>query len=383
MQQRTQLAPHAAWQPGARRPVLLHLIPSFEGGGAERQFALLLPALAARGFVVHAGFLRDGPNQDRLAYDGILLHQIAHRGNYDPLLSWRVYRLIGAVQPDVVHTWLPMMDVLGGGTALLRSVPWIMSERSSPEHSQLRLPRERVRHYIGARAHAVVANSENGRAYWAARAGDDRSHFVPNAVPLDEIDAASPLDRASLGLNTELPLVVYAGRFAEEKNVCIVLEALLRVTADGNAVAVLCGEGPEGDVLRRRVAVQGAADRVAILPYQTELWRLFKAAAVVLSLSRYEGMPNVVVEAMACGTPLVVSDIAAHRSVLDRDSALFVDGSSVAETADALNRVLTGLDAARCRALRARQRAGAWSLDAHADAMTAIYSRVAGVHVRA
>jgi hypothetical protein len=57
-----------------------------------------------------------------------------------------------------------------------------------------------------------------------------------------------------------------------------------------------------------------------------------------------------------------------------------VDGSDAGQAANALKRVLADPHAARDRATRAQQQAGAWSLDAHADAMTAIYSRVARVH---
>ncbi len=54
------------------------------------------------------------------------------------------------------------------------------------------------------------------------------------------------------------------------------------------------------------------------------VWALMKKASVFVSLSAYEGCPNTVMEAMACGCPIIVSDIPEHREILDEQSALFV-----------------------------------------------------------
>ena len=98
-----------------------------------------------------------------------------------------------------------------------------------------------------------------------------------------------------------------------------------------------------------------------------------KQASVFVSLSAYEGFPNTVMEAMACGWPLVLSDIPAHRKILDESCALFVDRSNVEQTADRILQALCRPDASKARALRAKEKTREWSIDREAREFESIY----------
>jgi len=98
----------------------------------------------------------------------------------------------------------------------------------------------------------------------------------------------------------------------------------------------------------------GVAHRLVFTGFVENLWDLMKRANALVSLSRFEGRPNVVLEAMACGCPLVVSDIPAHREILDERSALFADPDDPAAAAAALKATLVCGDEARGRARAAR-----------------------------
>ena len=73
------------------------------------------------------------------------------------------------------------------------------------------------------------------------------------------------------------------------------------------------------------VAGLGLADRVRLVGFVPDAWAWMKRASVLVSPSLFEGHPNVVLEAAACGCPLVVSDIPAHREFLDGENAVLVD----------------------------------------------------------
>ena len=84
-------------------------------------------------------------------------------------------------------------------------------------------------------------------------------------------------------------------------------------------VGILCGEGPqrsELEVMRHKLGLDADVHFTGHLP-AASVWALMKKASVFVSLSAYEGCPNTVMEAMACGCPLVLSDIPAHREILD------------------------------------------------------------------
>jgi glycosyltransferase involved in cell wall biosynthesis len=87
------------------------------------------------------------------------------------------------------------------------------------------------------------------------------------------------------------------------------------------------------------------------------IWGALKSAQMFVSLSRYEGHPNVVLEAMACGCPLIVSDIPSHREFLDKTTAILVERYEDPEAlADAVLGVMAGGEAATARSLAASAR---------------------------
>jgi glycosyltransferase involved in cell wall biosynthesis len=84
--------------------------------------------------------------------------------------------------------------------------------------------------------------------------------------------------------------------------------------------------------------------------YVDNLWELMKRANAFVSLSRCEGCPNVVLEAMACECPLIVSDIPAHREMLAEKEALFVKLDDPEAAARAILSTLTDTAATQARA---------------------------------
>ncbi len=360
--------------PATRR--ILQLIPSFGGGGAEAQLAYLSAGLMRRGWQVDLLHLTGGPNLERALSSGAAIHTIRARGNYDPSILWKLQRLIRRLDPHLVQTWLPMMDLLGGFCARLRGIPWVMSERSDPAV----LPptfKLKLRARFARSAAAVVSNSAGGDRYWARRLPDAALRAViGNALPHEEIDGSQPASTLAFGLDDSRPLILYMGRFNADKNVANLVDALARVVAVTDAVALLCGIGQDLDPIRQRIAGLGIADRVVAPGFVPQPISLIKRASLAISLSRYEGMPNSVMEAAAAGCPQVLSDIPAHREMLDDSTAVFVDVNSVASAAEAMIAVLQNPGSAAQRAAIARERSRAWSIANLAVAYERVYERV-------
>lgn len=288
--------------------ILLHCLPALTGGGAERQLGYLARAQAEAGDAVHIAFQAGSAVPEILRHPAIRLHPLPHRGNHDPLLLLRLIRLMRAVKPDIVQSWILQMDILAGLAALLTRRRWILREPNSAARYAGGGLKIRVRHALGRRAAAIVANSPGGCAYWGGRA-----RLIPNGMPVEEIAATPPADSTALGIPADAPLILFAGRFVEQKNPLLLAEALLPVlAARPDMHAVLAGDGPLRPVIEAAIA---GHPRIHLPGFLDPLWPWMRRAAVLALPSRYEGHPNVALEALAAGTPVVLSDIPAHAAL--------------------------------------------------------------------
>lgn len=228
---------------------VLHLIPSLGLSGAEKQLSYLGSSLPAAGADCHVAFLQDGmedrANRERLVSGGASLHRVAGRSPYDPRLLWSIRGLVRRVRPDIVQTWLAMMDVAGGLALRGLQTPWVVSERNTPD-LVTRTPKMRVRDRVVPWCDAVAANSRSGQQYWQQRLDPSiPCPVIPNALEVDAIRATPPGDPALLGLPSEGPLVLYVGRLWPHKNIGALLDAMRRIIVASDASALVIGTGSE------------------------------------------------------------------------------------------------------------------------------------------
>jgi glycosyltransferase involved in cell wall biosynthesis len=357
---------------------VLYCIPTLESGGAERQVCYLARALSARGVEVHVALLRGGANWDRAQASGATVHLLPHRSHHDPALLLALLRLMGRVRPDLVQTWLPQMDVLAGLAAVLRGVPLVLSERSSASAYRPTW-KNRLRRLLGARAAGIVANSAAGARYWKGVAPAERIALIRNIVPVEEIRGTARPGRAALGLDEDAELVLYVGRYSYEKNLPTLLQALGRVAAARpRAVALLHGDGPEKDAVAALAGRPGMEGRIRVGELTPDAWALMRAAQVFVSISDFEGSPNAVLEAAACGCPLVLSDIPSHRELFDGESAWLVPPRSAEAVAAAIEAALSDPERARRQAESAARAVADATGAAIAEQYLRVYGQIVG-----
>jgi glycosyltransferase involved in cell wall biosynthesis len=358
---------------------ILHLISDLSGGGAERQLSYLAPALARRGHEVHVGYTRSGEFTPNMP--GVVLHRLLTRSSYDPRLIREVANLIARVKPDLIQTWILLMDAIGGSAASVKGVPWVLREPSSAMAYHPQTWKHWLRALVARRARAIICNSAGGDEYWRDRLPRSRRLIVRNGLPIAEIDAVPP-DVPDSVLQRSVPVVLYVGRLSSDgtatKNLAELLHVFALVREHQPFVGVLCGNGPQREEL---IALRGnlGLDNDVVLTGELTpqaVWALMKTAAAFVSLSAYEGCPNAVIEAMACGSPLVLSDIPAHREIADDGCAVFVDPRNRQQSAASILRVLRDRDEARARTIAARARAKDWSTDRMVRSYERIYEAV-------
>lgn len=355
---------------------ILHCIPNMAGGGAERQLTYLAGGLVERGWAVSVAIVGDGPHFDRLLRTGARIHRMVAAGSYDPRIVLQIRGIVRADRAEIIQTWLTQMDIFGGLAARATGRPWILSERSS-ERMYRNGWKNGLRARIGRTATAIASNSAGGRAYWATHAGDRvLQAVIPNGVPWEEIAASESAHPAEIGLRPEQELLLSVGRRSEEKNLATLLRAYREVLGRGSRVAVFCGQGYETPASLGPSGRDLPPESVRTLGFVPSVWRWMKRASALVSVGFFEGMPNAVLEAMACGCPVVVSDIPAHREFLDGRSAVFVDPHDCGSIAAGIERCLTRRDDAQTRSECARECVRRWSIQSMVDRYEALYEEV-------
>ena len=360
----------------AERLRIVHMIPNTFSGGAQQQLSYLAREQRRNGHDVGIVFLGDGPKRARMEASGAWLHQIAGLGNHDPRIALRLHALLRNRRPDVVQTWLLQMDVMGGLAARWADRAWILSERASgpayPSGLKVALRARVARH-----ADAIVSNSDAGDRYWASAVGPRvLRKVVRNGIPEDDIAAAPRVAETVVGLPPGHKMVLHAGRFDPQKNLETLVPALAALAERIPATSFLCGDGVTEAETRRQIAERGLDRVVRAVGYVDEVWGWMKRADAFVSVSHFEGHPNAVLEAAACGCPLVLSDIPEHREILNESQAVFVSKDSPAAVTDAIENVLRHPEGARTRAEAARAQVASLSCGTMARRYDEIYREV-------
>ncbi len=368
------------------RPLRL-LICNYEyppiGGGASTASAHLAEELAALGHrvaVVTAAF-SDLPRRER--HHNLRIRRVPalrrRQGQSNPIemisfvLGSQPALLAGRTLPDAILSFHSIPSGLAAfPTTLLRGVPhvvllrggdvpgWLPGELDFYHRATLPLNR-----WIVHRADVVLANSDGLRDLAAKSFPRARIGVLRNGV---DIDRYTPREHVTPGA---APLLLFAGRLTTQKGV----DVLLRMLGGERLRPVpwrleIAGTGPQLPAYRQIAEDLGLASRVTFLDWvpREQLRRRYREADLFVFPSRYEGMPNVVLEAAACGLPVVGTRIAGTEEiVVDGTTGFLAEVDDVAAMEEALLRLLTDADLRTRMGAAARKRVAAtWSWRARA-----------------
>jgi len=307
---------------------VLQLIPTLDRSGAEKQMVLLAKGLPRDRFRVEVATLtRLGPFEAELKAGGIPVTAIGKHFKLDPIALLRLARFLKTRAFDVVQTWIFAANTYGRVACRMAGVPVVVVAEMAVD-----LWKGRSERFIDRRlatwCDRLVGNSHAVVDFYR-RLGvpEDRLAMIYSGTgDLDPPVVDPRAIRASFGFDAEAPLVLFAGRLAEQKRVDDLLKALdLLQHVQPDVRTVIAGDGPLRDQLEETAHAYHLDSRIRFLGHRDDLPRLLAAADLVVLPSAYEGLPNVVLEAMRFRKPVVATAApGTTEAVVDGQTGLLV-----------------------------------------------------------
>jgi glycosyltransferase involved in cell wall biosynthesis len=311
---------------------IIHIINALNTGGAELALARLVSLADRSTFDMQVvSLLGDGPVGQRIRNQGIRVHclQLSKPGSIVSEMAALV-QLLRREKPDVIQTWLQQSDLLGSIAAKFAGVgPVLWNIRHSTLHPKYIKRSTRVVTHLCASLSPllpwrIVCCSESSRVEQIKIGyAKDKLTVIPNGVSTTLFQPDSPARaalRRELGLSPNTVLIGAAGRYHPQKDYRTLIHAAKAIfDAAPDCELAICGDhvtALNGD-LARWIAETGIGNRIHMLGRRDDMPKFMAALDLFVSSACFgEGFPNVVAEAMSCGTPCVVTDIG--------DSALIV-----------------------------------------------------------
>ncbi len=326
-----------------RTPLPIGLvITELDVGGAEQCLVNIACSIDRQRFIPHV-FVLSGP--PRAPYDELARRL---RSQQIPTIylgltrSWQFLQAVGRLRRQlqehrlrVVLSFLFHANVVAA--AAVNKVPDISLacgiRVADPAVWRQHLERRAVK-----RADRVICVSQSVADFVRTKlhVSSDLLQVIPNGIALNEIDASAAADLTRFGLPPGRRALTVVGRLDYQKGIDWLLELIPRLldklpTHD----LLLVGRGPARSDLEEQAARLGIAERVHFAGWQPKIPAILKASDLLLLPSRWEGMPNVLLEAMACHLPVVCRNAEGVREVLgplapaqtaaDNDPQVFID----------------------------------------------------------
>lgn len=332
-----------------RRIRVLYTIPELLYGGAERQLVELASRLDRTRYAPAIAVLRPGgPLEPAAREAGVEVIATPRRGRLDPRPAFRIADVARRRKVDVTHSFLFLDGFYGRVGAALAKVPVRIASLRGVDYAP------GSRHSYADRllqriTDCLVLNSRRMRRY-ARSCGLRQTPIVviPNGVDVER--AARVADREAvrheLGLSPKQVVFGFVGRLSPEKGVDLFLRCAARLAVRHREMAcVIVGDGPERPRTERIIRELSLEWRVKLTGWRPDVARVLSGLDALALTSRSESFPNVVLEAMAAGLPVVSARVGDVPGIVrEEETGLLAPVEDVEAITDAMRRLLVDAD---------------------------------------
>jgi len=279
---------------------------------------------------------------------GLAVSTIAERRRWDTKVLGQLKRVVTEINPDILETRNVKSHFLVRLTGLHRKYPWIAWNHGYTATSQLDRNYTKLDRWSLKGAHRVVTVCKpfaNDLAKLGVR--KDRITILHNAVKPFAAPPTEEVERTwrKLGIADDEAVILAVGRLSQEKGHADLIRAaaiLSGLPGVPRFRVVVVGDGPEREPLLHLASKLGVQQRIKLAGFQRDMAPYYAMATVLAVPSHSEGSPNVVLEGMAAGLPIVANQVGGVPEILEQDATgLMVMPRNPDAMAKAILRVLT------------------------------------------
>lgn len=338
---------------------LTFVIFSLTYGGAERVMSIMANYWAVKGWKITILTLDDNKMPPFFQLDSRIVHIPLGIAEKSPNLiigiwnNWKRIQIlrdaISSSKPDAVISFMSTTNVLTLLATRWLNIPVVVSERSNPIKASISKTWKQIRQWTYPLADGIVFQTKRAQDSFPSEL-QARAYIIPNMVLLPSIEKKS-----SEKLLSDRSLIAM-GRFVREKGFDLLLQAFAQLKDRyPEWTLTVLGDGklfPEMESLRHQL---GLSDRVHFPGSVTNIYEFLHQAELFVMSSRYEGFPNSLCEAMACGLPAISTDCPSGPREIIRDGidGLLVPNEDVSALAAAMTRLMSNEVERKCLAARA------------------------------
>lgn len=289
------------------------VITELDVGGAERALVRIVTGLSRERWIPHVICLSgEGPLVRPLNDAGVPVTCLQADRVMSPSGIWRatvgLTRTLRQQRPQIVQTFLFHANIAGRLAARRAGVPHVLSGiRVADRRGRWRLWLDRCTERLVDR-HVCVSRGVADFCVRTSRLDPARIEVIPNGVDVEEFREAPPADLSAFGIGSDAEVILAVGRLDSQKDPLSLVQAVIPVARQRPQLHLLfVGDGPLRKQLAQESEAAGLADRIHLAGWRPDVPNLMKAADLFVLPSRWEGMPNVILEAAAAGIPIVAT----------------------------------------------------------------------------
>lgn len=360
---------------------VFHMIDGLTFGGAETLLRDLAAGLETHGYQITVGYSTPGPFVSELKNKGLNLVHFPRLGLIDPFMMMRLVQYMRKNQPQVFHAHLFKSDFHGRLAARLAGVPVVVS---TLHNNDVWANNWIMGHLYGSTSiwvDRLIAVSEEVKTFHIQKTGvsPEKVIVIENAVDVQAFtghEEAAKRIRAEFGISLDAPVFGIVGRLKPQKNIPMFLQAAVGILHEiPNARFLIVGDGPLLNDLKLKAQDIGLFPSVIFTGMRNDIPAILRSLDVLVLSSLWEGLPVILLEAMASSLPSVVTSVDGVVGVAEPDvTALLVPSGDHRELSKACIRLARDPELRRKMGWAARERVTRnYSLDRMIDRVSELY----------